>query len=68
MVREMTINIQNRLRDILSHKTKIFVAKRLKCSRATVYRTLNGETIPNYELGKAIEELYKEVVENQKAS
>lgn len=58
----MIQNIQDMLKIILKHKTKIFVAKSLKCSRATVYRTLNGETAPSYNLGKAIEALYNEVM------
>lgn len=38
------------------------LAKTVGTSQATVNRTLKGETVPSYALGKAIEALYNEVM------
>lgn len=59
------MKIQEMLNKIIEVKKLTKTSNLLGVNRSTVYRTLKGETVPSYALGKAIEALYNEVM-NQK--
>lgn len=62
------MRIELMLNAIIERKKITDVARLIGVARSTIYRTLEGKTKPSHDLYESVEALYKEVVENQKAS